>query len=98
MLWGQESNRNGGKTQLRSENVTFIKTIGQYVSLHHPHEIDNHKIAKMLESNKLEELLTVLDPLLQEPDRFKQRGAAEILAGLLRGKCKLTSSHHDFFI
>jgi proteasome activator subunit 4 len=29
LLWGQESNRNGGKTQLRSENVTFIKTIGQ---------------------------------------------------------------------
>jgi proteasome activator subunit 4 len=33
MLWGQESNRNGGKTQLRSENVTFIKTIGQHGSL-----------------------------------------------------------------
>jgi len=30
MLWGQESNRNGVKTQLRSENVTFIKTIGQH--------------------------------------------------------------------
>jgi proteasome activator subunit 4 len=28
LLWGQESNKNGGKTQLRAENVTFIKTIG----------------------------------------------------------------------
>jgi|ERR1700691_2715900 hypothetical protein len=46
----------------------------------------------MLESEKLEELLDVLDPLLEEPDRFKQRGAAEILAGLLRGKCQPTFS------
>lgn len=29
ILWGQESNRNERKTQLRSENVTFVKTIGQ---------------------------------------------------------------------
>jgi proteasome activator subunit 4 len=86
MLWGQESNRNGGKTQLRSENVTFIKTIGQENPLRHPHAINSPKTAKMLESDKLKELLSVLDPLLEETDKFKQRSAAEILAGLLRGK------------
>jgi hypothetical protein len=42
--------------------------------------------AKMFESDKLEDLLNVLDPLLGESDKFKQRGAAEILAGLMRGK------------
>ena len=44
----------------------------------------------MFESNKLEELLSVVDPLLGESDRFKQRAAAEILAGLLRGEYQLT--------
>lgn len=29
LLWGQESNKSGGTTQLRSDNVTFIKTIGK---------------------------------------------------------------------
>jgi proteasome activator subunit 4 len=53
--------------------------------------LTNQKItAKMFESNKLEELLSVVDPLLGESDRFKQRGAAEILAGLLRGECQLS--------
>lgn len=28
LLWGQESNKSGESTQLRSENVTFIKSIG----------------------------------------------------------------------
>ena len=42
--------------------------------------------AKMFESDKLEDLLNILDPLLGESDKFKQRGAAEILAGLMRGK------------
>jgi proteasome activator subunit 4 len=39
----------------------------------------------MLEHEGLEQLLGVIDPLLSEPDRFKQRAGAELLAGLLRG-------------
>jgi proteasome activator subunit 4 len=87
MLWGQESNRNGGKTQLRSENVTFIKTIGQHAFFCiYTQLITPTSKAKMFENDKLEDLLNVLDPLLGESDKFKQRGAAEILAGLMRGK------------
>jgi proteasome activator subunit 4 len=40
----------------------------------------------MYENDKLEELLNVLDPLLSESDKFKQRAAAEMLAGLMRGE------------
>jgi proteasome activator subunit 4 len=29
LLWGQESNRNGGTTELRGDNVTFIKSLGK---------------------------------------------------------------------
>lgn len=39
----------------------------------------------MFEHEFLQELLNVIDPLLTDADRFKQRGAADILAGLLRG-------------
>jgi proteasome activator subunit 4 len=90
MLWGQESNRNGGKTQLRSENVTFIKTLGEYDLLMIGMQLTIKRKAKMVEGDKLEELLNVVDPLLEESDRFKQRSAAEMLAGLLRGKRNLT--------
>ena len=89
MLWGQESNRNGGKTQLRSENVTFIKTLGEYDLLMIGMQLTIKRKAKMVEGDKLEELLNVVDPLLEESDRFKQRSAAEMLAGLLRGKRNL---------
>lgn len=42
-------------------------------------------IAKMFEHEKLETMLAAIDPLLLDPDRFKQRAGAEMLAGLLRG-------------
>jgi proteasome activator subunit 4 len=29
LLWGQESNRSGATTELRSDNVTFIKSLGK---------------------------------------------------------------------
>lgn len=41
--------------------------------------------AKMFEHEFLEDVLKVIDPLLTDADRFKQRGAADVLAGLLRG-------------
>lgn len=39
----------------------------------------------MLEQEGLDDILTVIDPLLSDSDKFKQRGGAEILAGVLRG-------------
>ncbi|KAI0961210.1 hypothetical protein AcV7_000369 [Taiwanofungus camphoratus] len=42
-------------------------------------------LAKMFEHEKLETMLAAIDPLLLDPDRFKQRAGAEMLAGLLRG-------------
>lgn len=40
----------------------------------------------MFEGKKLDELLSVVDTLLWEPDKYKQRAAAEFLGGLLRGE------------
>ena len=39
----------------------------------------------MFEGEKLDELLNVVDLLVRDTDKFKQRAAAEFLAGLLRG-------------
>lgn len=33
----------------------------------------------------LEEILAVIDPLLLDVDKYKQRAGAEFLAGLIRG-------------
>lgn len=48
----------------------------------------------MFEDKQLDEILAVIEPLLMDPDRFKQRAGAELLAGLLRGKlvCKVKLS------
>ncbi|KZP00936.1 ARM repeat-containing protein [Calocera viscosa TUFC12733] len=43
------------------------------------------RIFKLLEDEPLERVITVVEPLLDDKDRFKQRAAAEVLAGLLRG-------------
>ncbi|KZT23745.1 hypothetical protein NEOLEDRAFT_1135845 [Neolentinus lepideus HHB14362 ss-1] len=67
-LWGQESNKNGGTTDLRSDNAVFAKTL-----------------AKMLGGSKLDSILSAIDPLLSDADKFKQRGGGEILVGLWRG-------------
>jgi proteasome activator subunit 4 len=39
----------------------------------------------MLEHEGLDDILAAIDPLLSDSDKFKQRGGAEILAGVLRG-------------
>lgn len=43
----------------------------------------------MLERECLDGLLDVIEPLIFDPDRFKQRAGVEFLAGLLRGTCFL---------
>lgn len=39
----------------------------------------------MLEQSDLDALLSVVEPLLSDPDKFKQRAGGEFFAGLLRG-------------
>jgi len=34
----------------------------------------------------LNEILLVIEPLLVDPDKYKQRAGAEILSGILRGE------------
>jgi hypothetical protein len=43
----------------------------------------------MFEDEGVEDLLIVVDLLLSDSDRFKQRAGAEFLAGLLRGTSQL---------
>jgi len=43
-------------------------------------------VAKMFGGEVLEGLLVILDPILSDTDKFKQRTGAEVLTGLLRGK------------
>ena len=40
----------------------------------------------MFEHRFISHILPILEPLLVESDRYKQRAAAELLAGLLRGE------------
>ncbi len=49
----------------------------------------------MFEHKQLDDILNVIEPLLTDPDRYKQRAGTELLAGLLRGKGGLinTDSH-----
>ncbi|KAJ6519492.1 hypothetical protein C8R45DRAFT_852433 [Mycena sanguinolenta] len=42
-------------------------------------------LAKMFEGHILDDILKVIDPLLSDSDKFKQRAGAEFLAGLWRG-------------
>lgn len=42
-------------------------------------------LAKTFEDRHLDTILESINPLLTDPDRFKQRAGAEVLVGLLRG-------------
>lgn len=88
LLLGQEAGRNPSSLELRADHLVFMKSIGEYVR---PPSIDNLSlsvwiVAKMFEHRFLDHLLPVLEPLLIENDRYKQRAAAELLAGFLRGE------------
>jgi hypothetical protein len=60
----------------------------------------NNRSAKTFEDRHLDTTLDSINPLLTDPDRFKQRAGAEVLVGLLRGMthmCPLsahTENHH----
>jgi hypothetical protein len=46
----------------------------------------------MFQDRHLDMALNVIEPLWQDSDRFKQRAAAEILQGMLRGDPKMPFS------
>ncbi|KAI0322307.1 hypothetical protein OF83DRAFT_1161297 [Amylostereum chailletii] len=54
-------------------------------------------IAKILQGSGIENILAFLEPLLTDQDRFKQRAAAEVLAGLSRGSKHWPKQHSDTF-
>ncbi|KAJ3798132.1 hypothetical protein GGU11DRAFT_782291 [Lentinula aff. detonsa] len=52
-------------------------------------------LAKTFETNGLETLLAVIDPLLCDSDKFKQRAGGEVLTGLVRGSKHWSKSSAD---
>ncbi|THH09871.1 hypothetical protein EW145_g1718 [Phellinidium pouzarii] len=68
-LWSQETDTRGS-TDLDLRSDNFIFM---------------KTIAKMFEDKYLNQIMSIIDPLLSDPDRFKQRAAAEVILGLLRG-------------
>ena len=50
-------------------------------------------IAELFQGAGLEKILQVTEPLLWDADRFKQRAAAETIAGLVRGGSTQFSMH-----
>lgn len=85
LLWGQESNKTSSTLELRGHNVTFLKTLSKNSYNRAMHRLTG-ATAKMFWGENIDEVLVVLDPLLWDSDRFRQRAAAEILAGILRGR------------
>ncbi|EIN13635.1 hypothetical protein PUNSTDRAFT_94829 [Punctularia strigosozonata HHB-11173 SS5] len=52
-------------------------------------------LAKMVEDELLQAALPVIEPLLTDSDRFKQRAGAEVLTGLIRGSKHWTKSRRE---
>ncbi|OCH96671.1 ARM repeat-containing protein [Obba rivulosa] len=52
-------------------------------------------LAKMFEAQKIETMTNVIETMLADSDRFKQRAGAEILAGILRGSKHWPKPLHD---
>jgi proteasome activator subunit 4 len=48
--------------------------------------------AKTFEDDYLDTILSGIEPLISDSDRFKQRACAEVLLGLLRGKVAVSST------
>ena len=48
--------------------------------------IQGKPTAKMFGDEVLDEILLVIEPLLVDSDKYKQRAGAEILSGILRGE------------
>ncbi|TCD70651.1 hypothetical protein EIP91_002372 [Steccherinum ochraceum] len=74
--------------QESSRNPTVLELRGEHVMF-------MKSLAKMYEDERLEELLAVIEPLLTDADRFRQRAGAELLAGLLRGSKHWPAKKYD---
>lgn len=85
-LWAQESTRGDSTPQLRNDHVQFMKSIGMFsMSFGNKQRLICYQ-AKTFEDRYLDTILSGMQPLLIDADRYKQRAGAEILVGLLRGK------------
>ena len=62
------------------------------------HEFDRDRclVAKTFEEAQLPEILAIIEPLLTDSDRYKQRAGAEIFSGLLRGVQNVQIDHPLF--
>jgi proteasome activator subunit 4 len=85
LLWSQESSKTSGRIELRSENMAYIKSLGPNYHIDVRYTLILSFAVKMLEQEGLDDILAAIDPLLSDSDKFKQRGGAEILGGVLRG-------------
>lgn len=55
-----------------------------FMSVPHPLQLTKVTV-KMYEDRHLDKALNIIEPFWQDGDRFKQRAAAELLQGILRG-------------
>jgi proteasome activator subunit 4 len=85
VLWGQESSRNVTSPELRTDNVAFIKTIGNNPAFQNTSVCSRCGTAKISQGVGFENILNSVEELLWDADRYKQRAAAEVLAGITRG-------------
>lgn len=87
-LLGQESTKNPATLELRAEHVIFMKSLGMLsdVSFLSNKKVQPFAPGKMFEDKHVESILSAIEPLLTDSDRFKQRAGTELLAGLLRGE------------
>ncbi|KAF7789210.1 hypothetical protein EIP86_000151 [Pleurotus ostreatoroseus] len=59
------------------------------------HVVFVKSIAKTFESERLQAMLSAIEPLLTDPDRYKQRAGAEMLCGILRGSKHWPRQHYE---
>ncbi|KAL0578024.1 Proteasome activator BLM10 [Marasmius crinis-equi] len=84
-LWSQESSKANSTMELRSDNVLLIKSLGrQSASPDWPGWLTFHT-AKMFHGRGLDRLLSIIEPLINDGDKYKQRAGGEFLTGILRG-------------
>jgi proteasome activator subunit 4 len=84
-LWSQETSKTSSTPHLNAENVMFMITLGSSSSLSFHGFLADNTAAKLFDGEDLHQILSALEPLVTDADKFKQAAAAEILTGLLRG-------------
>lgn len=48
---------------------------------------NSHGVVTMLVQYGLDDIFEIIEPLLLDTDKYKQRAGAEVWAGLVRGEC-----------